>query len=392
MPCSVNRRRTPGQSKFTVESMAQTMKLTERLNAREEVHPGELDLALETRARMHRAGAPYSPVYPTTGRLFPGTYYLNSIDKRFRRTYSRIPLDSTMDKPGSSLAPPIVLRLAKLDTVSEPVTGKLAVMNAVETGADRVTEARRRIACVITGTSAGLPGGDEVFQDDNLDRLVQGNQCIKPVSQKMRKEMLDKNVVQLIKHPNNTIERRPVNSDKEVVKLAAQLGSLSLSKSYGVAKGLADTMDVAAQVAVAAGLEALKSAGLVSGKSNDPQEWMLPEQYRDTTGVVYASSFPAMDAAVGEVMRFLQSQTIGAADTMRLISSLRDRLVKASPDSKLSDEDEKAFAGLLTRAGAMDDAHGRAPEYEFDRKFLFRCLVLGNAQLAQLVRLRFIVE
>jgi hypothetical protein len=62
-------------------------------------------------------------------------------------------------------------------------------------------------------------------------------------------------------------------------------------------------MDVAAQVAVAAGMEAeaLKDAGLVSGRTNDRAEWMLPEQYRDTTGVVYASSFRAMDASVGEV-------------------------------------------------------------------------------------------
>jgi hypothetical protein len=35
-------------------------------------------------------------------------------------------------------------------------------------------------------------------------------------------------------------------------------------------------MDVAAQVAVAAGgMEALKDAGLVSGRTNDPAEWML---------------------------------------------------------------------------------------------------------------------
>ena len=369
--------------------MSQTMQLTERLNSREEVHPCELDLALETRARMHRAGAPYSPVYPTVGRLFPGTYFLNGIDAKFRRTYSRVPLDATMETKGSSLAPPIVLRLAKLDSLSEPVTGKLHVINAVETGcADRVTEARRRVACVITGTSAGLPGGDEVFQNDNLDRLVQGSQCIKPVSQSLRDAMLEKKVVQLVKRPDKTVERIPVDSNKEVIKLAAQLGSLSLPKSYGVAKGLADTMDVAAQVAVAAGLEALKSAGLVSGKSNDPEEWMLPEQYRDSTGVVYASSFPAMDAAVGEVMRFLKSQTVGAADSMRLVSTLRDRLVKASPDARLSDEDERMFAGLLTRADEMDNAHDGASHYEFDRKFLFRCLVLGNAQLAQLVSSR----
>jgi hypothetical protein len=121
---------------------------------------------------------------------------------------------------------------------------------------------------------------------------------------------------------------------------------------------------------------------------------MLPEEYRDCTGVVYASSFPAMDAAVGEVMRFLQSKTVGAADTMRLISALRSRLVRASPERELSDDDEAAFARLLARAHETDgtdsgeeESHTVKP-YEFDRKFLFRVLVLGNAQLAQLAGCR----
>lgn len=378
--------RCPQQSKFTISKIAETMKLTERLAAREEVAPEELDLALETRARMHRSGAPYSPVYPTVGRLFPGTYYLNAVDSKFRRTYSRVPLDAAMDKKGSSLAPPIAIRLAKRDAVSKPVTGKLIV--SADPTTDKITESRRRIACVITGTSAGLPGGDQVFQSDNLNRLVHGHQCIKPISDGLKKAMVEKNVVQLVKRPDKTIERKPVDTEEAVIKLAAQLGSLSLPESYGVARGLADTMDVAAQVAVAAGLEALKSAGLVSGKSSDPEEWVLPEQYRDSTGVVYASSFPAMDAAVGEVMRFLRSQTVGAAGSMRLISALRDRLIKASADQTIADEDEAAFARLLTRSDDMDEAHDGASPYEFDRKFLFRCLVLGNAQLAQLAGCR----
>eukprot|EP00523_Entomoneis_sp_CCMP467_P003814 CAMPEP_0168759706 /NCGR_PEP_ID=MMETSP0724-20121128/22370_1 /TAXON_ID=265536 /ORGANISM="Amphiprora sp., Strain CCMP467" /LENGTH=68 /DNA_ID=CAMNT_0008808655 /DNA_START=39 /DNA_END=242 /DNA_ORIENTATION=- len=68
------------------------MKLTQRLTTREEVDPAELDWALETRAKMHRAGAPYQPIYPTVGRLFPGTYYLTGIDSEWKRTYSRVPL------------------------------------------------------------------------------------------------------------------------------------------------------------------------------------------------------------------------------------------------------------------------------------------------------------
>ena len=72
---------------------------------------------------------------------------------------------------------------------------------------------------------------------------------------------------------------------------------------------------------------------------------------------------------------------------MRLVSALRKRWVDATPDGKLSDEDEAAFAKLLIRADEVDGGNN-IPAYEFDRKFLFRVLVLGNAQLAQLAGCR----
>lgn len=369
----------PSQSKFTIDKMVQAMQLSELLASRELVHPSELDYALETRARMHHAGAPYSPVYPTVGRLFPGTYYLNGIGSDWTRTYARVPLDAARTDVGQKLAPPIVLRMAERDIVSTPATGKL-----------QVEQPARRIACVITGTAAGLPGQANVtFGQDNLQKLLRGTQCITPVSGTTKIAMIDKKVVQNKKLPDGTIQKVPVDTEDKVIKLAAQVGSVNLTDSYGVPRGLAETMDTAAQMAVAAGMEALKSAGLVSGRTADPSEWLLAEKHRDTTGVVYASSFPAMDAAVGEVMRFLQSKTVGAADTMRLLSALRSRMVRASPERQLSDDDEAAFARLLARAheteegNKPDDAPERQ-EYIFDRKFLFRVLVLGNAQLAQL--------
>eukprot|EP00584_Thalassiosira_punctigera_P013198 CAMPEP_0172560624 /NCGR_PEP_ID=MMETSP1067-20121228/89556_1 /TAXON_ID=265564 ORGANISM="Thalassiosira punctigera, Strain Tpunct2005C2" /NCGR_SAMPLE_ID=MMETSP1067 /ASSEMBLY_ACC=CAM_ASM_000444 /LENGTH=1158 /DNA_ID=CAMNT_0013350461 /DNA_START=43 /DNA_END=3519 /DNA_ORIENTATION=- len=392
---------------FTVDEIARKLDLTSRLASREEVRPQELDLALETRARMHRGGAPYSPVYPTVGRMFPGTYYLNGIDSKWVRSYSRVPLDSEPDPAGAMLAPPIVLRLAERDANSTPATGMLGVMTRSASGnaLDKFADAKQRVACVITGTSAGLPHGEEVgevFDPSNLQNLVEGKmQCIRPISGSLKAAMLDKNVVQLKKHPNGKTERLPISSDRDVIKVAAQLGPLDLNASYGVPEGLAETMDIAAQVAVAAGLEALKSASLVSGKSNDPSEWMVPEQFRDSTGVVYASSFPAMDAAVGEVMRFLQSKTVGAQSAERLVFTLRNRILRASPDRELSDDDEAAFARLLSRVrevegggtgGGGDDASvcstASSSPYEFDRKFLFRVLVLGNAQLAQLAGCR----
>jgi len=261
----------------------------------------------------------------------------------------------------------------------------LSVLTSEAEGNDKHTEAKRRVACVITGIAAGLPGGDgPVFRPDNLTRLVRGHQCIGEISGSTKQALIDKNVVQITKLPDGTHKRHRVETEDDIISLAAQLGTIDLAASYGIPKGLAETMDIAAQVAVAAGLEALKNAGLVKGTSNKLEDWQLPEKYRDTTGVVYASSFPAMDAAVGEVMRFLQSKTVGAADMMRLISALRSRLLRASHDRQLSDDDEAAFSRLFSRAREVEGEEEAKSSYEFDRKFLFRVLVLGNAQLAQL--------
>jgi len=181
---SIKHSRDTEQSRFSIGKMNECLNLSFRLDSREKVHPNELDLALETRARMHKSSAPYSPVYPTLGRLFPGTYYLNSIDSKWTRTYSRVPLDAEMISPGSILAPPLVLRLAKQTEVSKPVTGKLQLLSAAAQGnREKFIEAKHRIACVITGVSAGLPNGTgPVFHPDNLTRLVNGHQCIQAIS------------------------------------------------------------------------------------------------------------------------------------------------------------------------------------------------------------------
>ncbi len=79
--------------------------------------------------------------------------------------------------------------------------------------------------------------------------------------------MLNKNAMQLKKFKGGKTVRFPISSDKDVIKVASWLGPLDLYGLYGVPEGLAETMDVTAQVAVAAGLEALKSAGLVPSRS-----------------------------------------------------------------------------------------------------------------------------
>merc|ERR1711862_478411 len=96
----------------------------------------------------------------------------------------------------------------------------------------------------------------------------------------------------------------------------------------------------------------------------------LPEEFRDSTGIVYASSFPAMDAAVAEVMKFLHSKSISNMDTRKILDSLKDKFVKNSGGT-ISDEDEAAFQRLCSSCEQFHDSEDIKP-YEFNRKFLFK--------------------
>jgi hypothetical protein len=65
---------------------------------------------------------------------------------------------------------------------------------------------------------------------------------------------------------------------------------------------------------------------------------------QDTTGVVYATSFPALDAAVEEVSKFFQTKTIKGLDISEVISGLRSRLQDTM--GALSDDGEAALLEL----------------------------------------------
>ena len=48
--------------------------------------------------------------------------------------------------------------------------------------------------------------------------------------------LMEKNVVQLKKGTDGTIQKFPVDSEAKIVKLAAQLGTVDLPSLYGVPK------------------------------------------------------------------------------------------------------------------------------------------------------------
>jgi hypothetical protein len=62
-----------------------------------------------------------------------------------------------------------------------------------------------RLPIVITGVSAGLPGCNRqssVFAEDNLERLVRGEQCIEPIPENVKQAMVEENVKQAMVENN----------------------------------------------------------------------------------------------------------------------------------------------------------------------------------------------
>jgi malonyl CoA-acyl carrier protein transacylase len=197
---------------------------------------------------------------------------------------------------------------------------------------------------VCSGASVGLPGGEEVFAPDNVRRILRGENRITPVPEEQQDRFLAKNLVRLTKDPaTGEGSFLPVSSRDQVIRLAGRRAAFDLVAQYGVDPGLARSLDITTQLALAAAIEALRDAGIplvrtfrqtTTGKAV-ATGWALPEGLRDGTGIVFASAFPGYD-------------------------TLLEKL----------------------------DANGDDGEGRFDRRFLFQVLSMGHSQLAQFLGAR----
>jgi acyl transferase domain-containing protein/acyl carrier protein/phosphopantetheinyl transferase len=196
---------------------------------------------------------------------------------------------------------------------------------------------------VASGVSVGLPGGDEVFAADNFDRILAGENRISPLSEQDQDRILAKNIVRLHKDPRTGQGTfHPVDERDQVLHLAGQKSAFDLT-DYGVDPSLLSALDITTQLAIAAGLEALRDAGIplvrrfretAKGK-RVPAGWGLPDAMRDETGIIFACAFPG-------------------------------------------------YSNLLEHiANNGADGEGR-----FDRRFLFQILSMGHSQLAQFIGAR----
>ncbi|MHB8586542.1 MAG: ACP S-malonyltransferase [Thermoplasmatota archaeon] len=194
---------------------------------------------------------------------------------------------------------------------------------------------------VISGAAAGLPGrSHRVFDDGNVMRLLRGDTAIDRIDPAIEDAILRKRIVRLVKDGGDP-HLEPVTRREDVIHLVGRQGAFDLAKEFGLDPARVESWDVSTRLAVAAAIEALRDAGIplvrdrkmLSNGKTLATGWALPEALRDDTGVILASAWPGLDSFA------------------------------------------KAWEAELRGE-------------PFDRKFLFKILAFGHAELAELLRAR----
>ena len=159
---------------------------------------------------------------------------------------------------------------------------------------------------VFSGVSLGLPGLNEVFSEDALDRIISGENFITELPEKVKQKLLDRNLVRIVKKADGSADFVPCDDSSLIPQLAGRKGHFDLVKQYGVDSKIVQAMDISTSLALASGLEALRDAGLPlvaieqinkAGKRHI-QRWNLPLSEQSRTGVIFASCFPGLEQTI----------------------------------------------------------------------------------------------
>jgi len=239
---------------------------------------------------------------------------------------------------------------------------------------------------VITGAALGLPGTEHIFDDTNVARILRGDQFIDLIPARFRNAMVAKHITRLVKSDNGGPTFETISNVADVIKLAGRGGAFDLEKEFGISADRLAALDRVTQLAIAAGIDALRDAGIplvmryktTSKDTQLPDRWGLPDSLRDETGVIFASAFPGYDAYADEMARYYADHS--RREQAGLLEGLLARAAKVNGNSLLEQEIERHLEELR-------DAIEIEP-YVFDRRFLLRTLSMGHSQFAEFIGAR----
>ena len=261
---------------------------------------------------------------------------------------SEAKVDTSMDASSITTASDLVRLITSIPSAWAPKSSLLQASTAdVSSSRPHVhndhTDRRRSDPYVITGVSLGLPGGEKVFDEDTFERLVRGETCLSEVSDEYKQRLLDKNIVRLIKGRDGSVNMEQATEFGDIPQLAGVKSAFDISEEFGIDPKVVVAWDITTQLAVAAGLLALRDAAIPltpveqigKGGLRLIRNWEVPQNHRERTGIVFASCFPGLQMA----MKHAKSNG--------------------------------------------DDGEGR-----FDRRYLFQTLNMGHSQFAQYTGIR----
>jgi acyl transferase domain-containing protein len=235
---------------------------------------------------------------------------------------------------------------------------------------------------VISGAALGLPGTRKLFDEDNIGRILHGEQFIDVIPHRHRSAMADKHIRRLVKPEHGDPVFETIDNTRDVVKLAGRAGEFDIVGEYGVNGDRARAFDSTTAMAIAVGIDALRDAGiplLLSYKTTTtgtrlPDRWRLPDDMRDDTGIIFASAFPGTDAYTEQLNEYHTER--GHREQLSGLESLRDWFGHQGNGQQAGiDELDRRIAELKSLIGRT--------EYRFDRRFLFRALSMGHSQFAE---------
>src|SRR4029453_5689128 len=192
---------------------------------------------------------------------------------------------------------------------------------------------RRTKPVVITAPARGRPGPERLFDDNNLVRLLGGEQGIDVIPGRVRREMLDKHITRLVKGDDGGAGFETIDHLNDVIKLAGRAGAFDVVEEFGVDADRADALGRDTQLAIPAGIDALRDAGLplvrhyktTTVGTQLPDRWGLPAAMRDDTGVIFASAFPGLEEMTDEVARHTEDRR--RRERLAALHSLRERML-----------------------------------------------------------------
>ena len=205
--------------------------------------------------------------------------------------------------------------------------------------------------------------------------------------QRFRQAMLDKHITRLVKSENGEARFETISDVADVIKLAGRGGAFNLEEEFGISAERVAALDRVTQLAIAAGIDALRDAGIplvmryktTSKGTQLPDRWGLPDALRDDTGVIFGSAFPGYDSFADEMARYYADHE--RREQLATLESLLARAVEANGHSTLVQE-------LKRRIDELRAAIDKEP-YVFEPALLAQdVLSMGHSQFAEFIGAR----